>query len=73
MAFASSSSIAATPVVGHLQQDKPDLVILDLGLPGRDGFAVCKELRNLSSLPILILTARNNDIDHVVGPRARCG
>jgi DNA-binding response OmpR family regulator len=54
-------------VVEHLQQDKPDLVVLDLGLPGRDGFAVCKELRSLSTLPILILTARNNDIDHVVG------
>ncbi|MFC4312497.1 response regulator transcription factor [Steroidobacter flavus] len=54
-------------VVGHLQQDKPDLIILDLGLPGRDGFSVCKEVRSLSTLPILILTARNNDIDHVVG------
>jgi two-component system OmpR family response regulator/two-component system response regulator RstA len=54
-------------VVGHLQQDKPDLIILDLGLPGRDGFSVCKEVRSLSALPILILTARNNDIDHVVG------
>nr|WP_217705062.1 response regulator transcription factor [Peristeroidobacter soli] len=54
-------------VVGHLQQDRPDLIILDLGLPGRDGFSVCKEIRSLSSLPILILTARNNDIDHVVG------
>jgi DNA-binding response OmpR family regulator len=54
-------------VVEHLQQDRPDLVVLDLGLPGRDGFAVCKELRTLSTVPILILTARNNDIDHVVG------
>ena len=54
-------------VVEHLQQNKPDLVVLDLGLPDRDGFAVCKELRSLSTLPILILTARNNDIDHVVG------
>jgi len=54
-------------VVEHLQQDQPDLVVLDLGLPGRDGFAVCKELRSISALPILILTARNNDIDHVVG------
>jgi len=54
-------------VVERLQQDEPDLVILDLGLPGRDGFAVCKDLRNLSTLPILMLTARNNDIDHVVG------
>ncbi len=53
--------------IEHLQQDRPDLVVLDLGLPDRDGFAVCKELRSLSTLPILILTARNNDIDHVVG------
>ncbi|HKU12939.1 MAG TPA: response regulator transcription factor [Steroidobacteraceae bacterium] len=54
-------------VVGHLQGDAPDLVVLDLGLPGRDGFAVCKELRAASALPILILTARDSDIDHVVG------
>jgi DNA-binding response OmpR family regulator len=54
-------------VVEHLQSDPPDLVILDLGLPGRDGFVVCKELRSASNVPILILTARDNDIDHVVG------
>ncbi len=42
-------------MVGHLQQDKPDLAILDLGLPGRDGLPVCKELRSPSTLPILIL------------------
>lgn len=54
-------------VVEHLQSEAPDLVVLDLGLPGRDGFAVCKELRAVSDLPILIVTARDNDIDHVVG------
>ena len=54
-------------VVEHLHKDAPDLVVLDLGLPGRDGFAVCKDLRAASSLPILIVTARDNDIDHVVG------
>lgn len=54
-------------VVEHLQSTTPDLVVLDLGLPGRDGFAVCKELRAASDLPILIVTARDNDIDHVVG------
>ena len=54
-------------VVEHLKTDAPDLVVLDLGLPGRDGFAVCKELRATSTLPILIVTARDNDIDHVVG------
>jgi len=54
-------------VLQHLQEEIPDLVVLDLGLPGRDGFAVCKELRAASDLPILIVTARDNDIDHVVG------
>jgi DNA-binding response OmpR family regulator len=54
-------------VVEHMQTTAPDLVVLDLGLPGRDGFAVCKELRAASTLPILIVTARDNDIDHVVG------
>ena len=45
----------------------PDLVILDLGLPGDDGFIICKQLRAAYASPILILTARNNDIDHVLG------
>lgn len=54
-------------VIGHLQSEAPDLVVLDLGLPGRDGFAVCKDLRAASDLPILIVTARDNDIDHVLG------
>ena len=54
-------------VLQHLQDEIPDLLVLDLGLPGRDGFAVCKELRAVSDLPILIVTARDNDIDHVVG------
>jgi DNA-binding response OmpR family regulator len=54
-------------VAEHLHSDPPDLMILDLGLPGRDGFAVCKDIRSASNVPILILTARDNDIDHVVG------
>lgn len=54
-------------VVERVQRDSPDLVILDIGLPGRDGFAVCRELRTAFTIPILMLTARDNDIDHVVG------
>jgi DNA-binding response OmpR family regulator len=45
----------------------PELVILDLGLPGDDGFTICKQLRPAYPSPILILTARDNDIDHVLG------
>lgn len=54
-------------VFERVQNERPDLVVLDLGLPGQSGFEVCKTLRNANSLPILILTARNSDIDHVLG------
>jgi DNA-binding response OmpR family regulator len=54
-------------VVDQVQQSLPDLVILDLGLPGEDGLSICKQLRPTYPNPILILTARNNDIDHVLG------
>lgn len=54
-------------VLARVQNERPDLLILDLGLPGRNGFTVCKEVRATHSLPILILTARNSDIDQVLG------
>jgi len=54
-------------VLDLVRQNPPDVIILDLGLPGEDGFAVCRQLRPAYSNPILILTARDNDIDHVLG------
>jgi DNA-binding response OmpR family regulator len=45
----------------------PDLVVLDIMLPGLDGFEVCKILRQESTVPILMLTARDDEIDRVVG------
>ena len=46
---------------------RPDLVILDLMLPGKDGLAICRELRGRDAVPILILTAKGESIDQVVG------
>lgn len=46
---------------------KPDLVILDIMLPGIDGFEVCRILRQESNMPVLMLTARDDEIDRVVG------
>jgi DNA-binding response OmpR family regulator len=46
---------------------KPDLVVLDLGLPGRDGLDVTRELRRTSTVPIVMLTARADEADRIVG------
>jgi two-component system OmpR family response regulator/two-component system response regulator RstA len=54
-------------VIDRVMRSPPDLVILDLGLPGQDGFSVCRQLRPNYENPILILTARDNDGDHVLG------
>ena len=45
----------------------PDLVILDLMLPGLDGFEVCRQIRREADTPILMLTARSEDVDAIVG------
>ena len=54
-------------VIGTVEREPPDLIILDLGLPGEDGFTICRQLRLTYTNPILILTARDSDIDHVLG------
>ncbi|WP_162799424.1 response regulator, partial [Nocardioides sp. 616] len=46
---------------------RPDLVLLDLMLPGKDGIDVCKEIRAESGVPIVMLTAKGDTIDVVVG------
>ncbi len=53
--------------VQRILELKPDLVVLDLMLPGLDGFEVCKQVRTDFDGPILMLTARDEDIDQVVG------
>ena len=49
-------------------QEKPcDLVILDIMMPGSDGLSICKKLRTISSVPIIILTAKDSESDHMKG------
>lgn len=45
----------------------PDLIILDLMMPEMDGLSVCKEIRKTSNVPVIILTARDDDVDKIVG------
>jgi DNA-binding response OmpR family regulator len=53
--------------VARFGQVKPDLVILDIMLPGTDGLTICKEIRKQSQVPIIMLTARDDVTDKVVG------
>ena len=50
-----------------IQVEKPDLVVLDLGLPGMDGLDVCRSIRKTSNLPIIMLTARDEETDKLIG------
>ena len=49
------------------RRENPDVVVLDVMLPGLDGFEVCRRLRTESAVPILMLTARTEEVDRVVG------
>ncbi len=51
----------------RIERLRPDLVILDLMLPGKDGLAICRELRRTDRTPVLMLTAKGDDIDQVLG------
>lgn len=50
-----------------LQRTRADLIVLDLMLPGEDGFTVCRKLRAHSQVPVIMLTARDEDIDQIIG------
>ena len=53
--------------IERIKEEQPDLVVLDLMLPGEDGLAVCRIVRPYYSGPILMLTARTEDLDQVLG------
>jgi DNA-binding response OmpR family regulator len=53
--------------IERVQNDDYDLVILDLMLPGADGFEVCRRIRTLKEIPILMVSARKEDIDKIRG------
>ena len=46
---------------------KPDLIVLDIMMPEMDGLTVCRELRKTSNVPVIILTARGDDVDRIIG------
>ena len=54
-------------VVPWVRAQAPDLILLDLMLPGRDGLEICRELRTFSDVPIIMVTAKVEEIDRLIG------
>jgi DNA-binding response OmpR family regulator len=65
--FAVATAADGERALAAARDRPPDLVVLDLGLPGRDGLDVARELRRSSTVPIIVLTARGEEADRVLG------
>ena len=53
--------------ISKFETDKPDIILLDVMMPKIDGFAVCREIRKSSQVPIIIITARGEDFERIMG------
>jgi two-component system OmpR family response regulator len=58
---------AAEPARKALREQRIDLVILDIMMPGEDGLSLCRHIRESSALPVILLSARGDDLDRIVG------
>jgi DNA-binding response OmpR family regulator len=65
--FAVTTATSGAEMDRALSREAVDLVVLDVMLPGEDGFSICSRLRASSNLPILMLTALGEDVDRIVG------
>jgi len=65
--FEPCSARSAAEMDALLKSRSVDLVILDIMLPGEDGLSICRRLRAASSIPIIMVTARDEDIDRIIG------
>ena len=65
--FAVSVATSGPAALASARHDAPDVIVLDIMLPGLDGLAVCRELRAESTVPILVLSAKGEEVDRIVG------
>ncbi|MBQ0695331.1 envelope stress response regulator BaeR [Providencia stuartii] len=54
-------------VIDYVRQQQPDIILLDLMLPGMDGLTICRELRKFCEIPIIMVTAKTEEIDRLLG------
>ena len=65
--FRVTTAASGPAALAAARADKPDLIVLDLNLPGMDGLDVCRHLRRESDVPIIMLTARVEETDRLIG------
>jgi DNA-binding response OmpR family regulator len=65
--FAVITAADGDTALARTRADKPDVLVLDLGLPARDGLSALREIRRYSNVPVVIVTARGDETDRVVG------
>ncbi|MDR1394823.1 MAG: response regulator transcription factor [Deltaproteobacteria bacterium] len=65
--FEVDTAAGGQEAVDLFQKTAPDLIILDIGLPGRDGLWVCRQIRQASEVPVIFLSARDEEVDRVLG------
>lgn len=65
--YAVRSFESGDALLEAFRQEPAELVILDIMMPGTDGLAVCRELRAVSDIPIILLTAKDSELDYVMG------
>lgn len=65
--FMTSTQVDGSRVISQVEKESPDLILLDIMLPGKDGLALCREIRQVSDVPIIMITARVEEIDRLLG------
>jgi two-component system alkaline phosphatase synthesis response regulator PhoP len=65
--FATETTVDGDSALERMRSRPPDIVVLDLGLPGKDGVDTLRELRRFSTVPVVIVTARGDETDRIVG------
>ena len=62
-----TSASTGEEALKYVEQDPPDFILLDINLPGMDGFQICQEIRSYCDVPIVMLSARDGEVDKVRG------
>ncbi len=65
--YRHSAASDGMEAINKFAAEQPDLIVLDIGLPEMDGLEVCKQIRKTSDVPILFLSARDDEIDRILG------